>query len=401
MPPVRLLFVLARVPSPAISGDTVRNAALLRAARRVATRLDVVALPLGQQGDAAPGENALATLADHLVVTGQPMERYLRNPLERVRSVLGRPYHDAVGRAAPLRDAVAAQLAATDYDVVVAEQLYVMSAVPAAWRARTVFDTHNVETERTGDFLRHRGGPYRLTVPSVVAGVRRLERGAVRTCAVTVACSDHDAAGLRALAPGADVRVVPNGADLPERPMRHRPEGRTALFLASLSSGANVDSLAHLVDDVLPHLPADVVVQVAGSGAGPDTEAVLARAAGRVTFLGQVPDARAAMAAADVLVVPLRVGSGTRVKVVEALGTGLPVVATPKAVEGLPVQAGVHAAVATEPRDLAREVVALLDSVERRRAMSAAARELVERTASWEAVTPEFVRALEDVAGRR
>jgi glycosyltransferase involved in cell wall biosynthesis len=389
---VRLLFVLARVPSPAISGDTVRNAALLRAARRVATRLDVVALPLGQQGDPAPGENALATLADHLVVTGRPMERYLRNPLERVRSVLGRPYHDAVGRAAPLRDAVAAQLAATDYDVVVAEQLYVMSAVPAAWRARTVFDTHNVETERTGDFLRHRGGPYRLTVPSVVAGVRRLERGAVRTCAVTVACSDHDAAGLRALAPG---------ADLPERPMRHRPEGRTALFLASLSSGANVDSLAHLVDDVLPHLPADVVVQVAGSGAGPDTEAVLARAAGRVTFLGQVPDARAAMAAADVLVVPLRVGSGTRVKVVEALGTGLPVVATPKAVEGLPVQAGVHAAVATEPRDLAREVVALLDSVERRRAMSAAARELVERTASWDAVTPEFVRALEDVAGRR
>ena len=398
---MRLLFVLAKAPLPATSGDTVRNAALLRAARRVATRLAVVALPQGQ-GDGArpPEESAGATLADDLALVGAPMESYLRSPVERARSVLGRPYHDAVGRSAPLRRAVAERLAAHDYDVVVASQLYVVSAVPAEWRGRTVFDTHNVEVVRTAAFLAHRGRAFRLAAPSVVAGVRRLERHAVRSSAVTLACSDHDADQLRAMAPGADVRVVPNGADVPAVPKEQRPDGRTALFLASLSSSANVDSLVHLVDDVLPHLPADVVVQVAGSGAGPDAEAVLARADGRLTFLGQVSDARATMAQADLLLVPLRVGSGTRLKVLEAFAVGLPVVATPKAVEGLLVQPGTHATVAADPRAFAGEVVALLGSVRRRQDMAAAARELLERTASWDAITPGFVAALQDVAAR-
>ena len=396
---MRLLFVLAKAPLPATSGDTVRNVALLRAARRVATRLDVVALPQGQAGGPPPDDPA-DTLTDDLVVVGAPMERYLRSPVERARSVLGRPYHDAVGRSAPLRRAVTERLATHEYDVVVVGQLYVVSAVPRAWRRRTVFDTHNVELVRTAAFLEHRGGPFRLAAPSVVAGVRRLERDAVRSSAVTLACSDHDADQLREMAPGADVRVVPNGADVPAVPMEQRPHGRTALFLASLSSSANVDSLEHLVDDVLPHLPPDVVVQVAGSGAGPDAEAVLARAGDRVTVLGQVPDARAAMAAADLLLVPLRVGSGTRLKVLEAFAVGLPVVATPKAVEGLPVQAGTHAAVAADPQDFAREVVALLGSVQRRRDLAGAARRLLERTASWDAVTPGFLTALQDAATR-
>ncbi|WP_369140796.1 glycosyltransferase family 4 protein [Modestobacter versicolor] len=396
---MRLLFVLARVNLPATSGDTVRHVALLRAARRVADRLDVVTLPHGDLDPAAPA-GAAGDLVDDLVVVGEPMERYLRAPAERARSVLGRPYHDAVGRSGPLRRAVAARLAAHEYDAVVAGQLYVVSAVPAQWRSRTVFDTHNVETERTASFLALRGGPFRLAAPSVVAGVRRLERGAVRSSAVTIACSDHDAAQLRAMAPGADVRVVPNGADLPATPKEQRPDGRTALLLASLSSSANVDSLVHLVDDVLPNLPPDVVVQVAGSGAGRDAEAVLARAGGRVTFLGEVPDAREAMRQADVLLVPLRVGSGTRVKVLEAFALGLPVVATPKAVEGLPVRAGTHAAVAADPRAFAGHVVRLLDSVQARREMADAARELVGRTASWDAVTPAFVASLQDAAGR-
>ncbi len=389
--------MLSRVPMPATSGDTLRNLALLRAARSVASRLDVVALPQTSDPGAAQGRGALAGLVDELVVTGEPMERYLRSPVQRARSVLGRPYHQAVGRSRPLRRAVAGQLAAGGYDVVVAAQLHVIGAVPAAWRARTVFDTHNVETARTAAFLAHRRGVYRVAAAPVVAGVRRLERAMVRDCAVTLACSDHDADQLRALAPGAEVRVLPNGADVPPRLKEQRPAGRTVLWLASLSSSANVDSLAHLVDDVLPHLPDDVVVQVAGSGAGPDAAAVLARAGDRVSFLGEVPDARTAMLGADLLLVPLRVGSGTRLKVLEAFAVGLPVVATPKAVEGLLVEPGTHAALAQDPRAFAAEVDRLLASVELRRQLAGAARDLVERTASWDAIAPSFRAALADV----
>lgn len=325
------------------------------------------------------------------------MGDYLRAPRSRALSALGRPYHDAVGRSRWLHTSVGKQLSAKTYDVIVASQLFVASAIPANVRTKAIFDSHNVETVRTRDSLVHRGGLAMAASSAIVASVARLERRTIRTFATTVACSQHDADLFRGMAPEANIEIVPNGSDMPAELAVTRPAGRTILFMASLSSSANVDSLAHLIDDVLPHLPPDVVVHVAGSGAGPDAQAVLARADSRVRYLGYVLDAHEAMRKADVMIVPLRVGSGTRLKILEAFAVGVPVATTPKGSEGLPIQPGVHAAIAAEPREMARQVAALLDHPEQRAAMARAARQFVERTSEWTAITERFVDVLRQV----
>jgi glycosyltransferase involved in cell wall biosynthesis len=388
------------MPLPTSSGDTIRNWAMIRAVRRAADRLDIVSLSQPRGEEARAGAAEVRELVDHLELGDEVMSDLLRAPGNRLRSLLGRPYHDAVGRSAFLREAVRERLRSQEYDAVVVSQIFVVSALPERERGRAVLDTHNVETERMRLVLGKRGGAAALAGRPLLAGVARLERAALRTCAVTVACSDRDAAQLRELEPTADVRVVANPLDLPEQVKEQRERANTLLFLASLDYSANIDSLEHLVDDVLPHLPPEVVVQVAGSNAGPAAEAVLARAGGRVQYLGYVPDARATMRDADVFIVPLRFGSGVRLKIPEALGVGLPVVTTPKGCEGLPTRSGEHLVIAEDPAEFARAAVDLLASVDRRRALAAAGRAMVEQQASWSTVTSSFVDTVSEVAAR-
>jgi len=103
-----------------------------------------------------------------------------------------------------------------------------------------------------------------------------------------------------------------------------------------------------------------------------------------VSLAAAVPDIAPELAAASVAVIPLRVGSGLQNKVLEALATGTPVVATPRATDGLDLRAGEHFLVAEDAAGLADATIALLRDAGRARALARAGRELVERRYRWE-----------------
>ena len=116
-----------------------------------------------------------------------------------------------------------------------------------------------------------------------------------------------------------------------------------------------------------------------------------------VQITGTVADVRPYVASAAVVVVPLRIGGGTRLKIFEALAMGKAVVSTSVGAEGLPVVPGEHYVQADGPAEFAQAVVALLQDAHRRRSLGEAGRRLVEGRHSWEQIGREFERHCEQV----
>ncbi|MCS7050771.1 MAG: glycosyltransferase family 4 protein, partial [Thermomicrobium sp.] len=149
----------------------------------------------------------------------------------------------------------------------------------------------------------------------------------------------------------------------------------------------NLDGVRWFVHDVWPqvvHARPHARLSLVGSDPPPSLRA-LERVPG-VTVVGYVPDVRPWLARASVVVVPLRAGSGTRFKLLEALAAGKAVVSTPIGAEGIEAEPERHLLVAQEPTTFAQAVLRLLASPEERRALGIRAREFVVRAYAWDRI---------------
>ncbi len=190
---------------------------------------------------------------------------------------------------------------------------------------------------------------------------RRLQRAAGGRVASTVVCSELDAGRARA-AGMLRVDVVPNGYPVVSDPVGrvHVSDPPTVLFQGTLRYPPNAEAARFLVRDVVPRLRRLVpAVEVRLVGTIAPALAPLDDVPG-VTVVGQVPDIADELAGADLVVVPLRFGSGTRLKVLEAFAQKVPVVSTTLGAEGLGVEDGVHLLVADTAEELATACARLL-----------------------------------------
>lgn len=165
--------------------------------------------------------------------------------------------------------------------------------------------------------------------------------------------------GARELCPSARLRYVPNVVDVAAiEPVTPATSERNIIFVANFAYGPNRDGLRFLLEDVLPavwqELP-DATLMLVGPG--------LKRTGlidSRVQILGFVEDLHSAYARASCAVVPLLLGGGTPLKLIEALAYGLPVLATPRAVAGLDVRNGEHCMIADGPNAYAAALLRVL-----------------------------------------
>jgi glycosyltransferase involved in cell wall biosynthesis len=206
--------------------------------------------------------------------------------------------------------------------------------------------------------------------------VRRWQRlhGRIDTSAVPVVCSDIDAArsGLR------NVRVIPNSYKIPERHLRKADVGSeyTVMFQGTLRYPPNADAARFLIEEITPHLASLVPgIQVRLVGVIPQNFAVEADPS-LVALVGPVVDIAEELVKADVIVVPLRFGSGTRIKILEAFAHRIPVVSTSLGAEGLDVEDGVHLLIADDAVSIARACATLLLDAALRETIAANAYEL-------------------------
>ena len=200
---------------------------------------------------------------------------------------------------------------------------------------------------------------------------------------------------LAAVAPGAAVEVVENGVDLEYwTPSVEPPRERSLIFAGTLGWYPNRDAVEYLLSEVWPALLAsnpDRRLTLVGRDAGP--MAAAAAADPRVAVTGFVPDVRPYMRAASVYVCPIRVGGGTRLKVLDALAMGKPLVATGIAVEGLDLVEGVHYLRAETPTEFVAQIERLELAADVRAALGAAGRRFVVERFGWNVIGRQLDRA--------
>jgi glycosyltransferase involved in cell wall biosynthesis len=271
-------------------------------------------------------------------------------------------------------------------------------------RPRLVFDDHNAEyvlQQRAWETDRLKPTRWHAATYSLVQWdkLKRYERHICQRADRVIAVSEADRDALLRLDPHLDITVIPNGVDLDYYAAYSRvndpqaPDyGPNALvFTGKMDFRPNVDAVTWFAHEALPLIRREIhdAAFVVVGKEPPARVQELGRLPG-VTVTGFVPDIRAHIAAAAVYVVPLRMGGGTRLKVLEAMAMRSAMVSTRLGCEGFPLTDGQEALFADDAATFARSVIALLRDPARRERLGEASRRFVEATYGWPAIVPKL-----------
>ncbi len=393
---MRILFLTPQLPYPPEKGTALRNWGLIDG---LTGRHDVSLLSFRAPGREAELPLPLADACEQVVSVPQP-ERSLR---DRLRDMVTTRRPDMACRLASPAYAqeLADWLAREAFDIVQIEGIelapYIEVIEDSHRDPRVVFDDHNCEY-----VLQRRAFLTDLRSPARWGGaaysyvqwlrLRRYEAQVCRRADSVMAVSDADARALRRLIPHLRPTVVPNGIDT--RRYHPRSLGATVkpnslVFTGTMDFRPNVDAVLWFAREVLPLVQVevpDVHLYVVGQRPHPRLQPLQRNPA--VTVTGWVEDVRPYIAEAELYVAPLRMGGGTRLKLLEAMAMGKAVVATRLGAEGYPLTDGREAVLADKPADFAEKVVSLLRSPPRRAALGERARVFVEERYDWRAIVP-------------
>lgn len=402
---MRILLLSPYPPFPPRGGGALRIYNLLKG---LADRHEVTLLAFAPDEAAVAGMAPLHQLCRVVTVQGPPARSLARRALTTFTS----PLPDmALRNAAPAyAEALGRLLAAERFDVVQAESIemagYALSAKGSV--SRIVLDEFNAEylLQRRAALTDLRRG-LRLRPRALAAAayslvqwrkLARYERRLLRAFDRVLVVSEEDRAALRRLERRADPLVVPNGVDTTlVRPGAVRGDmGPAALvFTGTLDYRPNIDALRWFVSEVLPRIRRrrpDARLLVVGRAAGPAVRALHDGQA--VELVGEVPDVRPYIDGAAVYVVPMRIGGGSRLKLLEALAMEAPVVSTPMGAEGVQgLRDGEHLLVAASPDSFADATLRLLANPALGERLGRAGRALVVEKYDWSAIVPRLEAA--------
>ena len=387
---MRTLFIVNRVPFPLTTGSNQRVFHLLRAVAAVSEATLVCAT---EQGKEPPEWEAVGEICRKAFFF--PVESYAWHrsaPLPRaaqwVHSTaeylrLGKPVQWQLFRSAEGARLVEG-LCAEGFDLIWVEKMSSLPLLPDGVNSRVVIDLDDLEHRKLGHRLRHADLYRSLPLDCVeLLKLRRFERRLLRRPYELLVCSTLD---RRALGDGPQVRVVPNGVDIPERPVDREspPAAPVLLFVGTMHYQPNADAMRFFVRRVFPLVRQgcpQAQLQIVGGNPGPE---VLELHDGRAVFVrGAVPRVEPYLERAAVVVAPIRFGGGTRIKILEAMAHRRPVVSTTVGAEGLEVEAGRHLLLADQPRAFAEACLRLLREPALGARLTAEGYELVRRQYDW------------------
>ena len=228
-----------------------------------------------------------------------------------------------------------------------------------------VVDSHNIDYDLARQYARDRSSSLarRLYAEANWRKLRREELAVYRGADGVYLCSASDERRLLDDAPGIRTAVIPNAADVEHYQPRSNdplPDGRTVVFFGHLSYSPNIDGVNHFLRNIWPRVAeADSNARCKIIGGQPPPS-VLALAGPRVEVTGFVQDLRPHLASAAAVVVPLRLGGGTRLKIVEAMAMGKAIVSTTLGAEGIEAVPGRDILVEDQPANFADAVNRLL-----------------------------------------
>ena len=398
---MRILVITDYLPYPLISGDRIRVYNLLR---RIAYHHTVSLVGFLQRPDDAVGINHLrAFCADvHCV----PISR--RHPLSHVPGLLrcaveSRPLELNFLRSTELLATVRRLIAKIDYDVVQIEHSRMapyLEAVPLGSHVARVLDLHNVTSSQYERLARIELTPIgRIRSWLYSRMMRRWEPQYAERFDSCLAVSNQDREELLSANPRLRVEVIPNGVDTnlfkPFAPSQGKP---ALLFVGNMEYAPCADAAIWFCRQILPRIRrrlGEVEVWIVGRSPPPELSR-LGRDGVHVT--GQVEDVVPFYQRSSLSIVPLRAGGGTRLKILESMALGRPVVSTTIGCEGLDVVDGEHLLVADDPENFADSALRLLTDEAQSQKMAHQARQLVVSRYDWNSIAEQLLQVYAEVA---
>ncbi len=393
----RILFLTPQLPYPPEQGTAIRNYNLIA---QVAQRHDVALLSFAPEPPSY--DNPLKTIC-HPLATVLPPSRSIP---DRLRTLLASTAPDMARRLWSPTYAEALRRIVTDerFDIVQVEGIELASyaALIRQWLGKDapaiVFDDHNAEymlQRRAFETDVRKPARWPWAAYSFVQW-RRLARFERRVCLEAdgvVAVSDGAAQALKRRALALEPLALPNGVDveryhpgLPDAlPLTHP----AVVFTGKMDFRPNIDAMLWFCREVWPLVAAwqpDARLYIVGKNPAPRVQALAVDPSIIVT--GYVPDIVPYFGGADVYIAPLRIGGGTRLKILEALAAGLPLVATTVGAEGISVASGEHCLLADAPTAFADAVMDLIADREHARRLGARGRDFVLAHYDWRALAP-------------
>ncbi|HEX8684447.1 MAG TPA: glycosyltransferase family 4 protein [Ardenticatenaceae bacterium] len=394
---MKILSLTPQLPYPPRQGAALRNWGLIH---ELSSRHEVHLLSFGE-GERPPGLASLTTLPEPE-----------RGRTKRLRTLFTSDEPDMAHRlhsrafAAKLADLLATHA----FDVVQVEGLEMVPyALPYLGKADGplwVYDAHNAEAElQRSALLADLRLPKRWHAAAYsavqVRRLRRYEAAHLPHFGLVVSVSDEDARLLEA-ASGVRPLIIPNGIDTetftpgaatPAPKLAERP-GPALVFMGKMDFRPNVDGVLWFVDEILPRISHDApspTLWVVGQQ--PHASLARLREHPQVVLTGWVDRIEPYIAGADVVVVPLRMGSGTRLKVLQALSMERPVVGTTLGCAGLGLRDGEHLRLADDPADFAAAIGDVLRDPARVAERGRAARCHVQAHFDWRVLAPQLEAA--------
>lgn len=393
---MNILIVSTQFPYPTRNGFTTR---VYQLARQLAARHEVTLLSYASPEE----EEGVAGLATQMAVRA-----VVRKPLSPMGKRVAQALTIASRRAYYCREIHSAEMQAAIDDVCSREKFDVVqleSSFLCTFRfprdTQLVIDEHNVEYELFQRMCEgERSLPRRAFNRLEYVRFRRFEQacwGQADACVVT---SEREVDAVRSCAPETPLAVVPNAVDVDYfTPSSAPPEPHSVIFNGTLNYRPNLDAVRYLIDDIWPlvrvRYPQARLV-LTGRSEGVDTRSLMRPG---VELLGEVPDIRPCVGRAAVVVAPIRIGGGTRLKVVEGLAMGKPMVSSAIGCEGVAVRDGEHLLIADDATTFAAKIFEVFENPALGTALGQAGRRLVEARYSWELAAARLESLYREISG--
>lgn len=383
---MNVLFVSAVLPYPLYSGGQVRIYNLLK---RLSVHHLVTLFAFIRSEEERKYLKELSFCADvQCVFRGRAWR-----PSYLTRSLVGSyPFLMNTYDISEMREKIEKELQRKKYDLVHIEPGYVWPSLPEL-HTKLIVSEHNIEHSVYNDFVNH--SRYPLLKQFMQRDVEKLKKWETiiwKKADHVVTVSDEDAEEIKKVKKS-NVDVIPNGIDenvFLFRPKSNISESCTCLFVGNFRWIQNIDAVRLLLTDIWPSINQSfpqAKLRIVGKYFPKKFFSFISQS---VSVIPHVEDITQEFNIADIVLAPIRVGGGTKYKILEAMASGVPVITTEKGIQGLPLKHMVHCYVANTENEWVKHIHAIINNKDINKKIVQNARALVEKEYSWNSIADEL-----------
>ncbi len=388
---MKILMLTPYLPFPLLSGGQIRTYNLLK---KLADKHEVTLFALIKEESERQYIPELEKYCKKVVVFKRSQQPFtLQNIIKT--AISSYPFLVIRNYVKDTITAVAQELKENDYDLIHAETFYMMPHIPKT-KVPTILVEQTIEYLGYESYARTTKYPFLKPFLSLdIAKIKRWEHYYWKNCTKLIVMSDDDKSYIKnILGSGEKIEVVANGVDTAwfnQKPKK-LPKDLTVLFVGTFKWLPNVEAVTFLAEKVWPHIKQKLPMAKLWIVGNAPTSQVFEyqKKDNSITVTGGIPDIRDAFNGAHILIAPVFSGKGTRYKILEAMASKTPIVATNTAVEGLGVQYEKHVLTQDTSEGIAQEAIRLLTNPELRKTLSENGWQFVKDNYDWNEISQKL-----------